>query len=194
MNKLDIPNHPDPQPREVTLDELYEAVEDCSRCMLSDNGMLEMGIGNEKARVAVVIDAPDMRGGYKERMALIESLIAPAHLTLDDVYVTTLIKCPLLPDRQPTSFEIDACSAILREEIRSVWPEVIICMGSMATRFFLHSEVGVDTLHGRMYRRGHFQILPTFHINQLMRDELSLQVAQSTIRKLGVWLEKHSAQ
>ncbi len=188
---LDIPGHPNPQPKEVTLDEIYDAAQGCVRCPLSDgNRMMEMGIGNEDARVLVLLESSDA-SCYKERMDTISELLDSAGLTLDDVYVTALIKCPVPPGRIPTQSEIDGCSAILREEIRSVWPEIIITMGSIPTQFILHSEVGVDRLEGRMYRRGHFQVLPTFHIEQLMRDSLSRDIVKKTMVKLGDWLDKN---
>ena len=194
MKNLIIPNHPDPQPREVSLDEIFEVVDGCRRCPLCEAHVApEMGIGNEKARVLVLTDTPANKD-YAKRMSALEELIAEAGLSLSDVYVTSLIKCPVPPGRQPLPHEIDECSAILREEIRSVWPEIIIAMGGMATQFLLHTDVGVNPLEGRMYRRGHFQVLPTFHIEQLMRDPVSMRSAQDTMKKLGDWLQNNPVQ
>ncbi len=190
MKNLDIPDHPNPKPREVSLDEIFDVVEGCRSCPLGDGPeSLEMGIGNESARVLILLDTLDPFGAYKSRMDALEKLLSPAHLSLGEVYVTSLIKCPMPPSRPPSSFEIEACSAILREEIRSIWPDVIVCMGQLATQFILHSDVGVDVLQGRMYRSGHFQVLPSFHIEQLMRDPASMAVAQKTMEKLGQWLK-----
>ncbi len=194
MKNLTIPNHPEPQPKEITLDEIFGVVDGCRRCPLCQSHINpEMGIGNEDARVLVLTDTPANQD-YARRMSTISELIAHAGLALDDVYVTSLIKCPVPPGRQPLAYEIDECSAILREEIRSVWPEIIIAMGGMATQFLLHTDVGVNPLEGRMYRRGHFQVLPTYHIEQIMRDSLSLHSAQETMNKLGDWLKNNPVQ
>ncbi len=189
MKNLVIPNHPDPQPREVSLDEIYEAIEGCRRCPLCESPATpEMGIGNEHARVFVLTDTPANQD-YKRRMQTLEKLVASAGISCDDIYITSLVKCPVPPDRPLLSYEIEECSPILREEIRSVWPDVIMTMGSQATQFILHSDVGVNPLEGRMYRRGHFQVLPTYHISQIMRDPISLKQAQHTMDKLGKWLQ-----
>ncbi len=193
MKTLAIPDHPNPKPHEVSLEEIFSQVDGCRRCPLCENTTTpELGIGNERARVLVLIDAVDSNLLYKDRMSSLEKLLSPAGLSLSDVYITSLIKCPIPPGRQATSFEIQECAPILREEIRSIWPEVIISMGTQATQFIMHSEVGVSPLQGRMYRRGQFQILPTFHIEQIMRDPVSMKTAQQTMSKLGDWLKNNS--
>ncbi len=192
MKKLDIPNHPNPKPKEVTLDELFAVVENCKLCTLSDRcNPPEMGIGNEKARVLFLMDSPDPSHLYKPRMDMICKLAESAGMSIDEVYTTTLLKCSVPPNRQATPHEIEHCSAIFREEIRSIWPDIIVCLGSEATRFVLHSEIGVNPLHGRMYRSGRFQVVPLFHIEQLMRDSRSMQAACQTMTKLGEWLESN---
>ena len=194
MKSLVIPKHPDPQPREVSLDEIYEVVDGCRRCPLCESHVpVEMGIGSDKARVFILMDTPANQD-YARRASALEELLAAANLKLEDVYITSLVKCPPPPGRQILSYEVEECSAILREEIRSVWPDVIIAMGGLSVQFLLHTDVGVNSLEGRMYRRGHFQILPTYHIEQLMRDPVSMLKAQKTLEKLGDWLNNNPAQ
>ena len=191
MKSLTIPNHNNPQPREVSLDEIFEVVDGCRRCPLGEcHNNPEMGIGNEQARILVLVDTPANQD-YHTRMKGIEKLMEPAGVNIDDVYVTSLVKCTVPPGRNLLPFEIEECSAILREEIRSVWPQVIVSMGNTPTQFLLHSDIGVNPLEGRMYRRGHFQILPTYHINQLLRDPRSMKSAQETMKKLGDWLQNN---
>ena len=86
-----------------------------------------------------------------------------AGLTRDQVYIANVIKCRPPSNRNPRPEEIEACSPFLREQIRSVWPDVLVCLGNFATQFVLRTEMGVTHLRGHLYQTGHFAVVPTFH-------------------------------
>ena len=43
-------------------------------------------------------------------------------------------------------------------------------MGNPATRFILRTEAGITRLRGKVFRTGHFAVLPTFHPAAVLRD------------------------
>ena len=63
-----------------------------------------------------------------------------------------------------------SCSPFLREQIRSVWPDVIVCLGNFASQFVLRTNKGVMSLRGQLHQAGHFVVCPTFHPAALLRD------------------------
>ena len=56
------------------------------------------------------------------------------------------------------------CAPSLREQIRSIWPDVIVTMGNPATRFILPHRNGHHQAARRLvFHEGHLAVLPTFH-------------------------------
>ena len=43
-------------------------------------------------------------------------------------------------------------------------------MGNPATRFILRTEAGITRMRGKVFRTGHFAVLPTFHPAAVLRD------------------------
>ena len=150
MSALLIPGHPKPRPREVSLEEIRACVGDCQLCPLGQTRtILVFGVGNPHARVMFVGEGPgrneDLRGepfvgaaGQK-----LNGLLAEAGLRREDIYIANVVKCRPPGNRNPKPEEIEACAPFLREQIRSIWPDVIVCLGNFATQFILKTELGV---------------------------------------------------
>ena len=200
MAKLAIPGHVDQKPREVTLDELRAVVGDCHLCPLGDTRTnLVFGVGNPHARVMFIGEGPgrneDLQGepfvgaaGQK-----LNGILALAGLTRDEIYIANVIKCRPPGNRNPQPAEIQACSPFLREQIRSIWPDVIVCLGNFASQFVLRTELGVTKLRGRVHQQGHFAVIPTFHPAATIYHSDWLPLLEDDMRMLGAWLAEHPA-
>ena len=81
----------------------------------------------------------------------------------------------------------------MREQIRSVWPDVIVCLGNFATRFILRTEQGITSLRGRFYETGHFHVLPVFHPAAAIYDRTKQASLEADFALLGQWLAEHPA-
>ncbi len=53
------------------------------------------------------------------------------------------MKCRPPGNRNPKPEEIEACSPFLREQIRSVWPDVMVSLGNFASQWVLKTDKGV---------------------------------------------------
>ena len=87
-----------------------------------------------------------------------------------------------------------ACSPFLREQIRSIWPDVIVTLGNPATHFVLKTEIGITRLRGRFHQMGHFVVMPTFHPAAALRNPAWQELLEADFKMLGEWLERHPAQ
>ena len=200
MATLQIPGHDRPRPREVALDEIRAVLGDCRRCPLGETRTnLVFGVGNPNARVVFVGEAPgrneDLQGepfvgaaGQK-----LNSLLSCAGLTRDDTYIANVLKCRPPSNRNPKVEEIEVCSPFLREQIRSIWPDVIVCLGNFATQFIMRTELGVTKLRGQLYTVGHFTVCPTFHPAATIYHSDWLPLLESDMRMVGDWLKAHPA-
>ena len=201
MAILQIPGHDHQKPREVTLEEIRAVIGDCQLCPLGQTRTnLVFGVGNPNARVMFIGEGPgrneDLQGEPFVGAAgqRLNSLLALAGLTREDIYIANVIKCRPPSNRNPRPEEIEACSPFLREQIRSIWPDVIVCLGNFATQFVMRTEKGVTKLRGQMYQVGHFQVIPTFHPAAPIYHPDWLTDLVADMRMLGAWLAEHPVE
>jgi len=198
MPIMHIPGHDHQRPREVTLEEIRAVLGDCQLCPLGQTRTnLVFGVGNPQARVMFIGEGPgrneDLQGepfvgaaGQK-----LNGLLGLAGLRREDIYIANVIKCRPPSNRNPRPEEIEACSPFLREQIRSIWPDVIVCLGNFATQFVLRTELGVTKLRGRFHQTGHFVVMPTFHPAATIYHQDWLPLLEADMRMLGQWLAEH---
>ena len=168
MPLMHIPGHDKQKPQEVTLEEIRDVMGDCHLCPLWETRTnLVFGVGNPNARVMIVGEGPgrneDLQGEPFVGAAgkNLDELLLLAGLRREDVYIGNVVKCRPPNNRNPRPEEIEACAPFLREQIRSIWPDVIVCLGNFASHFVLRTEMGITSLRGRFHQTGHFAVLPT---------------------------------
>ena len=123
----------------------------------------------------------------------LDDLLSLAGLRREDVYIANVLKCRPPSNRNPKPEEIVACSPFLREQIRSIWPDVIVCLGNFAAHFVLRTEEGISSLRGRMHQTGHFNVLPVFHPAAALYHREWQQYLDEDFAYLGQWLREHPA-
>ena len=200
MGVMRIPGHEHQGPREVSLEEIRSLMGDCRLCPLGETRTnLVFGVGDPNARVMFVGEGPgrneDQQGEPFVGAAgkRLDSLLGLAGLTRGEIYIANVIKCRPPSNRNPRPEEIEACSPFLREQLRSIWPDVIVCLGNFATQFVLRTERGVTKLRGQLYQTGHFTVMPTFHPAATIYHSDWLPLLEADMRMLGEWLASHPA-
>ena len=195
MSVMHIPGHEHQGPQEVTLEEIRAVMGNCQLCPLGQTRTnLVFGVGNPNARVMFVGEGPgrneDLQGepfvgaaGHK-----LDSLLSVAGLTRDQIYIANVVKCRPPGNRNPKPEEIAACSPFLREQIRSVWPDVLVCLGNFASQFVLRTEAGVTSLRGKLYQTGHFVVCPTFHPAACIYHSDWQPLLESDLAMVDQWL------
>lgn len=179
-----------------TLAEIQAEFGDCHRCPRhSDRQQIVFGTGNPKAALFIVGDFPTAAAEAAatpfsgESGALLAKMLKAIGLTLDDVYLASIVKChsqddaPLLPE------QIKACLPFLLRQIDAVAPQVICAMGPLATQTLLKSKAPLIRLRGNFHDFRGTPLMPTFHPAFLLKNEemkkatwIDLQLIQA---KLG---------
>ena len=200
MSVMRIPGHDHQRPGEVRLEEIRDLMGDCRLCPLGQTRTnLVFGAGNPHARVMFVGEGPgrneDLQGEPFVGAAgkRLDSLLGVAGLTRDEVYIANVIKCRPPSNRNPHPDEIAACSPLLREQIRSVWPDVLVCLGNLASQWVLKTDRGVMSLRGRLHQVGHFVVCPTFHPAATLYHEEWGALLEEDLRMVGRWLAENPA-
>ena len=158
-----------PKPH-IPLDELRVQVESCRRCPLCDGRTQTVfGVGNPHARVMFIGEAPgkneDLQGEPFVGAAgpYLNELLGCAGLRREDVFIANVLKCRPPGNRDPRPEEIQTCTPYLREQTRTIDPEVLVTLGKFSTQFVLKTQVGITRLHGRVQRADKFLVFPIFH-------------------------------
>lgn len=190
---LKIPGHDHQKAGEVSLDEIRAVMGDCRLCPLGETRKnIVFGSGNPHARVVLVGEAP---GATEDEMGLPfvgragelldRMLQEQAGVHREEIFIANVLKCRPPGNRDPRPEEVELCSPYLREQIRSIWPDVIMTMGNPATRFILRTEVGITRMRGKVFRTGHFAVLPTFHPAAVLRDTSKMADLENDFRLMG---------
>ncbi len=138
---------------------LAKETEICKNCK-----NIVVGKGNEKANILFVGEAP---GKNEDEQGIpfvgkagknLDELLSKVGLSLNDIYITNILKCHPPENRNPSPEEIRAHTPWLLEQIKSIQPKVVCSLGNYATKFFLSegkiekmdSNAGITSIHGKV--------------------------------------------
>ena len=189
-----------PKPH-IPLDELRVQVESCRRCPLCDGRTQTVfGVGNPHARVMFIGEAPgkneDLQGEPFVGAAghYLNELLGCAGLRREDVFIANVLKCRPPGNRDPRPEEIQTCTPFLREQTRTIDPEVLVTLGKFSTQFVLKTQVGITRLHGRVQRAGKFLVFTIFHPAAALYDGAKREALENDFVTLGQLLHQLDEQ
>ena len=155
---------------------LAKDTEICKNCK-----NLVVGKGNFNSKILFVGEAP---GRNEDEQGLpfvgaagknLDNLLEKVGLTLDNVYVTNILKCRPPNNRDPTKEEIKAHAPWLLKQIKEMDPSVICSLGNYSTKFFLargdvdemKNQPGITQVHGKTillkFKEISVKLIPLFH-------------------------------
>ena len=103
---------------------------------------------------------------------LLDKILAEVELTLNDVYVSNIVKCFLAPGNPLKEEWINACLPYLICQITCVVPKVIITLGLDATIGLTGSpsDTTMRSVRGKVLKYGPVvDVVPTYHPSFLLR-------------------------
>lgn len=181
----------------IALEELRSQVEGCHRCPLAEGRTQTVfGAGNPNARVLIIGEAPgkneDLQGEPFVGAAgkYLNELLGYAGLARDDVFIANVLKCRPPDNRNPQLSEIEVCTPFLREQTRTIDPDIIVTLGNFATKFVLKTDRGITGLHGKLYQAGKFKVFPIFHPAAAIYDRGKRDALETDFRTLGEMLKE----
>lgn len=160
-----------------SLDEIRAEIGDCRRCKLSKGRKnIVFGVGNPKARLMFIGEGPgadeDMQGiPFVGRAGqLLTKIIAAMGFRREDVYIANIVKCRPPGNRNPEPDEVATCIPFLIKQVKAIRPEVIVCLGSVATQNLLGTEEKITKLRGNFTEWQGIPVMPTYHPAFLLRN------------------------
>ena len=151
----------------------------CEKCELAKGRTnVVFGCGNENARIMFVGEGPgeqeDLQG---EPFVGKSGQLLDKYLKLIDldrnknVYIANIVKCRPPLNRDPSVQEQDVCIEYLRQQVKLVKPDIIVCLGRIAAQRLISPSFRVTAEHGKFIKKGSIYFMGTFHPSALLRNE-----------------------
>ena len=149
----------------------------CDKCDLkASRTQVVFGKGNPKSKIMFVGEGPgreeDKQGvpfiGAAGR--LFDKILESINLSRDDVYITNVVKCRPPRNRMPAPDEVLVCNQYLNAEIKLINPDIIVCLGALATKTLIDKNARITKMRGQWHEIDGILYMPTFHPAALLRD------------------------
>ncbi|MDD2421991.1 MAG: uracil-DNA glycosylase [Heliobacteriaceae bacterium] len=170
-----------------------QAVKECVLCGLR-NGCRQVvfGEGDPASGIMFVGEGP---GAQEDRLGrpfvgaagqLLDRILAAAHLPRLQVYITNIVKCRPPGNRLPLPLEVKACRCHLDRQLQIINPQIIVCLGALATKSLVDAEAQISRVRGIWFQRDGRLIMPTYHPAALLRDPAKKRPVWEDIQRVMV--------
>ncbi len=150
----------------------------CEKCELSKSREHTLfGCGSENARLLFVFDSAKEKDGVKgipfssESGRILDNFFTL--MSLDkrkDVFITPIVKCAALKGSAPTQQQMEECMPYLRDQVRHIKPNIIVCLGEAAAKKMIDAAFSLKANHGRFIKKGKLYFMGTYSPYELGSD------------------------
>jgi uracil-DNA glycosylase family 4 len=162
----------------MTVSDSHDCLEGCPRAQEKINSPKLWGTGPDKAPIMLIGEAPgqdeDEEGipfvGASGR--LLNTILAEVGIDRKDVYITNAVKCATADENQkPPAKVINKCKKHVLEEISSINPKVIVCLGATALQSVL-KRTGITKLQNNVLFSEELRckVIPVVHPAYVLRN------------------------
>ncbi len=189
-----------PDDRGAHLKEAAGRVAGCTRCpeLVACRKQTVFGEGNLQPRFAFFGEGP---GADEDRTGrpfvgragqLLTKMIEACKLTREEVYILNTVKCRPPGNRNPEANEVENCREYFEDQLSTLRPEYIVCLGAIAAQSLLRSKLSVGRLRGGFHRYFDSKVIVTYHPAYLLRNPSAKKAAwedlQLMLRDAGISL------
>ena len=75
---------------------------------------------------------------------LLSKMLAAIDINIDDVYISSLLKCAVPANHTVLPEEIRSCHDYLKRQIQLIRPKLLVVLGEIAVRCLLQKDLGID--------------------------------------------------
>lgn len=182
----------------LELGRLKEKALTCELCPLKEGRrQVVFGTGNHSARLMFIGEGPgrdeDRQGEPFVGRAgqLLNKILKAAEIRREEVYITNVVKCRPPNNRLPVQSEIEACMPYLQKQIDLIDPDIIVCLGSLATKSLIDKHAAITRFRGSWRRIGKRFFMATFHPAALLRDPGKKKYVWQDIQEVVKVYHKH---
>jgi len=184
-------------PAESSLAGLERHAAECRECQLWEGRQqVVFGEGPADAALFLLGEAPGATEDETGRPfvgrtgLLLTEILSEAGIERRDVFITGSCKCRPPKNRNPHKKELAACKPILFSQLALIRPQIVVCLGLVATQNFLGPTVRMVDVRGRCFAGGNFLVCPTYHPAAVLRGTVKADLLVADFRLVRERLEK----
>ncbi len=180
------------QQKSQALQALQAEVLNCQKCSLAQTRTNAVfGQGNPDARLVFVGEAP---GYYEDQQGLpfvgragklLDDILTKGMgLAREDVYICNILKCRPPKNRDPGPAEMACCLGVLEQQLQIISPQVICCLGRIASQCLLQTKSPMRDLRGKWHDYQGTKTMVTYHPAYLLRNPPEKKKSWSDVQKI----------
>jgi len=182
---------------------LEATIQSCTHCAMHETRKQAIvGRGKQSSELMFVLLSPsviDEKNGLLcsgEAGDLFSKMLAAININIDDVYITSLLKCKVPVNHTISAKEILSCNNFLKQQVQLVQPELIVVLGETATRCLLQKELSID--ESRAMNDGmsqQFELVPLFFSyspEELLQQAENKRKAWTDLQQLQKIIDKNN--
>ena len=156
----------------------------CTKCDLcKTRTQTVFGTGNKTADWMIIGEAP---GQHEDEQGkpfvgkaglLLTEMLRAVGLERDDVFITNILKCRPLGNRDPKPEEAESCSAYLQQQRILVKPKIILAVGRISAQTLLNTDAPLAKLRGKVHELDGTPLVVVYHPAYLLRSLLEKRKA-----------------
>jgi len=100
---------------------------------------------------------------------ILDKIFSLAWIEKEEIYISNVVKCRLPNLRSPKNYEIKNCRKYVLEEINIIKPNLIVPLGSIASRVFLWDFDKLDNIVYKKFNFNWIDLFPMYHPAFIMR-------------------------
>lgn len=159
-------------------DDLIKACKECKKCGLCQNRHnVVVGVGNPEAKIMFIGEGPgeneDLQGEPFVGRAgqLLDKMLKAVDLDRhSNIYIANIVKCRPPHNRDPKPEEQDICINWLRNQVKLIKPEIIVCLGRIAAAKIIKEDIKITKEHGMFFKKGNVLMMPMLHPAAILRN------------------------
>jgi DNA polymerase len=178
-------------------------VQQCNKCQLhKKRKQAILGRGNKAAELMIILLSPDMVddasgelcGG--EAYQLLSKMLNAIDIAIDDVYITSLLKCGVPVNYTITANELHQCGDYLKQQIQYIRPRQLVLLGETAVRCLSQDDMPLDDLRALINtgENNNLSVLDQYVSVPLLVSYSPQELLQRPENKRKAWLDLQQLQ
>lgn len=155
----------------MNLEEIAQEIQICKKCPLYKSRTHAVpGEGRPDAEILFIGEGPgsneDLQGKpfVGEAGKFLDEMLTSIKLKREDVYITNVVKCRPLNNRDPLEEEVDVCvRSYLYAQIKEIKPKLIVTLGRHSMRVFFPQIRAISSVSGKAYKKAGQVYLILYH-------------------------------
>jgi len=135
----------------LTWPQLENDIQGCDHCQLhTSRNQSISGRGNKNADLLFILLAPtqsDDKSGQLcdgEANTLLSKMLSAIEISIDDVYITSLLKCSVPAVHTVSPNEIQSCNNYLQQQLQLIQPKLVVVLGETANQCLFQKTLSLD--------------------------------------------------